>query len=51
MSKELEERIERKKESLKQLQGLKQIFKNEDEYQKRIDALLDDLYKLMKERD
>lgn len=50
MSKELEERIERKKRQLEQLQNFKFLFKNEVEYQKRIDALLDDLSKLMKQR-
>lgn len=51
MSKEdLEKRIERKKKMLKQLQDFKKLFKNEKEYQKREDALLDDLSKLLKKR-
>lgn len=51
MSEELEDRIKRKRRQLEQIQKFRFLFKNEDEFQKRIDALLEDLSKLMKQRD
>ena len=52
MSKELEERIERKKKMIAQFIELSERLKMKPKArQKRIDAMLDDLSKLMKERD
>lgn len=51
MSKELEDRIERKKRQIEQLQNFRFLFKDKLEYEKRMDALLEDLSKLIKKRD
>ena len=51
MSEELEDRIKRKKRQLDQIQKFRFLFINADEFQKRIDALLEDLSKLMKQKD
>lgn len=51
MSEELENRIKRKKLQLEQLQKFRSLFNNETEYQKRVDVLLEDLSKLLKQRD
>ena len=51
MSKEeLEARIERKKKQLADFQKFKWAIPNKEECQKREDALLDDLSKLLKKR-
>lgn len=51
MEKELEERIERKKRMLSQFVELSEkLGMNEEARQKRIDIMLDDLLKLMKQR-
>lgn len=52
MDEELEERIERKKKMIAQFAELSEKLKmNPKARQKRIDAMLDDLSKLMKQRD
>ena len=52
MNEELEERIERKKKMIAQFIELSERLKMKPKArQKRIDAMLDDLSKLMKQRD
>lgn len=52
MNEELEERIERKKKMIEQFIELSEKLKMKpSSWQKRLDAMLDDLSKLMKQRD